>query len=188
MFSGRDSACSCCQTGVGRPGAGRFRGASASPGRATPGCRADQRHPSCSCRWSGSRRTQVPANRTACPCRRAGPATLVHRDAVGTSAPAVLRGCTPVRRTPAARAWSPGPSPSAAPFRCPRPERTRVLCGTARAASSPAWSNPAPVAAGVDEIDPIPLGTDANASRTRRVGHVAARANAGVIASSIAAR
>ena len=41
------------------------------------------------------------------------------------SAPCVFLGCTPVSQLAPARAWSPGPSPSASPLRCARPVSTR---------------------------------------------------------------
>ena len=40
------------------------------------------------------------------------------------SAPPVLYGWTPVRNVAVARAWSPGPSPSARPFTCASPPNT----------------------------------------------------------------
>src|SRR6185436_12775518 len=40
------------------------------------------------------------------------------------SAPPVLYGWTPVRNVAVARAWSPGPSPSARPVTCARPLNT----------------------------------------------------------------
>ena len=40
------------------------------------------------------------------------------------SAPRVFRGWTPVSQLAPARAWSPGPSPSASPLRCARPLTT----------------------------------------------------------------
>ncbi len=76
------------------------------------------------------------------------------------SAPAVLRQWTPVRNTAPARAWSPGPSPSALPFSCSRPDSTSIRSFTgASGLRMRVSSKLAPSAAGVHCSIVTPFGT-----------------------------
>ena len=57
---------------------------------------------------------------------------LVHRDAGVNAGAFGLLGWTPVSQVAPARAWSPGPSPSARPLICARPVRTLMFSAIRR--------------------------------------------------------
>jgi hypothetical protein len=76
------------------------------------------------------------------------------------SAPEVLRQWTPVRNTAPARAWSPGPSPSALPLLCSRPDSTSTRSFTGASGFRMRDSSQfAPSAAGVHDSIVTPFGT-----------------------------
>ena len=77
------------------------------------------------------------------------------------SAPAVFFGCTPVRNAPAARAWSPAPSPgSASPCLLSSPLTTVNRSRNGSSGRMTGFiSNPLPVVSGVHWFITMPLGT-----------------------------
>ena len=100
------------------------------------------------------------------------------------SAPAVFFGCTPVRNAPAARAWSPAPSPGrASPCLLASPLSTvRRLRYGSNDSMTGFSANPPPVSSGVHWSITMPLGTY---TVPRRLTGAAADSRVGVNAGTI---
>ena len=104
----------CRRTAARIPGAGSFPAASASPDRATRGCSCRRTNsPSRSCRPCASRRSRSRASRSASASRSAAPQPGRRKCRSGCRRRPSSAGARRSGTTAPARAWSPGPSPSA---------------------------------------------------------------------------